>query len=55
MGANKYSSLEELEDQEAQETVAESTATVVEKDTTVVTDAKPEEVKADNVETPKTE
>ena len=49
MGANKYSSLEELEDQEAQETVVEPTVPVVEKDT----DAKPEEVKVEKVKTKK--
>ena len=53
MGANKYSSLEELEDQEAQKTVVEPTVPVVEKDPSVVTETKPEEVKVEKVKTKK--
>lgn len=53
MGANKYSSLEELEDQEAQETVAKPIVPVVEKDPSVVTETKPEEVKTKKVRTKK--
>jgi hypothetical protein len=53
MGANKYSSLEELEDQEAQETVAKPIVPVVEKDPSVVTETKPEEVKVEKVKTKK--